>query len=255
MTSLRQNKTPAPSALPGGEATCLQTNGLPAERPSAVRERRRLCGETKLSLANGGALPRAILALCILLLGACSPAPVPDVTYYRLPAAQPLTHAAKPLSSLPIEVETFRAEGLYAEQAVLYATTPDAGALRAYHYQLWSDPPSRHLQDRLTNRLRDSGISPLVSDRLPASVQALRVQGRILHYERVKSASGAVVASVAFEMRVEHSGGEPLLEQRYGAEQTAADDSMAGTVTAFGAAVDAAFAKFQGDLVDLAGAP
>ena len=201
------------------------------------------------------ALRSLLAAFCILLLSACSPAPVPDVTYYRLPVAQPPVHAAKPLSSLPIEVETFRAEGLYAEQAVLYAATPDAGALRAYHYQLWSDPPSRHLQDRLTSRLRDSGISPLVSDRLPASVRALRVQGRILRYERVKSANGAVVAAVAFEMRVEHSGGEPLLEQRYSAEQAASDDSMAGTVTAFGAAVDAAFAKFQGDLVGLAGAP
>ncbi len=203
----------------------------------------------------GRAWHHAALCLGALSLAACSPAPVPDVTYYRLPMAQPITHAATPLSSLPIEVETFRAEGLYAEQAVLYATTSDAGALRAYHYQLWSDPPSRHLQDRLVNRLRDGGVSPLVSDRLPASVQALRVQGRILRYERVKSAGGAVAASVAFEMRVEHGGGEPLLEQRYSAEQAAGDDSMAGTVAAFGGAVDAAFAKFQADLVGLAGAP
>lgn len=200
-------------------------------------------------------LRNATLGACILFLSACSPAPVPDVTYYRLPAAQPITRAAKPLSSLPIEVETFRAEGLYAEQAVLYATTPDAGALRAYHYQLWSDPPSRHLQDRLTNRLRDSGIAPLVSDRLPASVPALRVRGRILRYERVKAATGAAMAAVAFEMRVEQGGGEPLLEQRYSAEQPAPDDSMAATVAAFGGAVDAAFAKFQADLVGLEGSP
>jgi len=193
------------------------------------------------------------MVLGVLLLAACSPAPVPDVTYYRLPAAQPSAHVAKPLSSLPIEVETFRAEGLYAEQAVLYASTPDAGALRAYHYQLWSDPPSRHLQDRLTTRLRDSGIAPLVSDRLPASVPALRVRGRILRYERVRSDNGAVAAAVAFEMRVEQGGGEPLLEQRYSAEQAAADDSMAGTVNAFAGAVDAAFTKFQTDLVGLEG--
>lgn len=198
-------------------------------------------------------MARSAFAVCILGLSACSPAPVPDVTYYRLPAAQPITRVARALSSLPIEVATFRAEGLYAEQAVLYATTPDARALRAYHYQLWSDPPSRHLQDRLTIRLRDSGIAPLVSDRLPASVPALRVRGRILRYERVKTATGAVMASVAFEMRVEQGGGEPLLEQRYSAEQAAADDSMAGTVNAFGGAVDAAFTKFQADLIGLEG--
>ena len=192
------------------------------------------------------------LAAGTLLLGACSPPSVPDVTYFRMPAAAPLARAAKPMSVLPIEVETFRAEGLYAEQALIYATTTDAGALRAYHYQLWSDPPSRGLQERLTSRLRDSGIAPLVSDRLPASVQALRVQGRILRYERVQQAQG-VIAAVAFEMRVEQESGEPLLEQTYAAEQAVTGDTMAATVQAFGVAVDAAFAKFQTDLIALEG--
>jgi uncharacterized lipoprotein YmbA len=195
-----------------------------------------------------------VLAAATLLLGACAPPSVPDVTYFRLPTAAPLARAAKPMSVLPIEVETFRAEGLYAEQALIYATTADAGALRAYHYQMWSDPPSRGLQERLTSRLRDSGIAPLVSDRLPASVEALRVQGRILRYERVPQAQG-VIAAVAFEMRVEQGSGEPLLEQTYAAEQVATGDTMAATVQAFGMAVDTAFAKFQTDLIALEGGP
>lgn len=194
-----------------------------------------------------------LLTVALLVLGACSPPSVPDVTYFRLPPPAPRQPAAKPISVLPIEVETFRAEGLYAEQAVLYATTPDAGALRAYHYQLWTDPPSRGLQERLTERLRAGGIAPLVSDHLPASVAALRVRGRILRYERVKNEGGGAKASVAFEMRVEQGSGEPLLEQSYSAEQSATDESMSGTVTAFGAAVDAAFAKFENDLIALQG--
>jgi uncharacterized lipoprotein YmbA len=195
---------------------------------------------------------RPAFLLVTLLLAACSPPSVPDVTYYRMPPAAAHVRLEKPISVLPIEVETFRAEGLYAEQAVLYATTPDAGALRAYHYQLWSDPPSRALQERLTNRLRDSGISPLVSDRLPASVLALRVEGRILRFERVKTDKG-VVASVAFAMRVEHGTGEPLLEHNYAAEQVASDESMAATVIAFAAAVDVTFAKFETDFIALQG--
>ncbi|MGH8123340.1 MAG: ABC-type transport auxiliary lipoprotein family protein [Rudaea sp.] len=192
------------------------------------------------------------LAAGMLLLDACSLPNVPDVTYFHLPAAAPQVRAAKPLSVLPIEVQTFRAEGVYAEQAMIYATTADAGALRAYHYQLWSDPPSRSLQERLTAQLRASGIAPLVSDRLPASVEALRVKGRIVRYERVPQAQGAI-AVVAFEMRVEQDTGEPLLEQTYAAEQAATDDTMAATVQAFGTAVDAAFAKFQADLIALEG--
>ena len=193
-----------------------------------------------------------VLGACVLLLAACSPPTVPDVTYYQLPLAAPQPRLQKPLTVLPVEVATFRAEGVYAEQSVLYATTPDAGALRAYHYQLWSDPPSRGLQARLTNRLREAGVSALVTDRLPASVQSLRIRGRILHYERVPQAQGAV-AQVELEMRVEQDSGEPLLEQSYRIEQAASGETMAATAQAFGAAVDAVFAKFQADLVALEG--
>jgi len=198
---------------------------------------------------------RTMLAIiAIALLAACSPAAVPEVTYFRLPPPTPLPHADKPLSSLPIEVAVFRGEGVYAEQALIYATTPQAGALRAYHYQLWSDPPSRGLQARLTMMLRDSGISPLVTDRLPASNQALRVRGSIVRYDRIKHDQGYEVA-VAFEMRVEQDSGEPVIEQTYAAQALAADATMEGSVRAFGTAVDEAFAKFYTDLAALTKEP
>ena len=191
---------------------------------------------------------RAIVTIiAMLLLAACSPASVPDVTYFRLPPPSALPHADKPLSALPIEVEVFSGEGIYAEQALIYATTPEASALRTYHYQLWSDPPSRALQARLTAMLRDSGISPLVTDRLPASNQALRIHGSILRYERVKRDAGYVV-EVAFGMRVEQDNGEPVIEQTYSAQAPASDASMTASVQAFGIAVDQAFAKFYADL-------
>ncbi|MDR3389286.1 MAG: ABC-type transport auxiliary lipoprotein family protein [Rudaea sp.] len=193
---------------------------------------------------------QVLTALSLLALAACSPPAVPDVTYYRLPAPAPLPHADKPLSLLPVEVEVFSGEGIYAEQALIYSTTPDAGALRTYHYQLWSTPPSRDMQTRLTLMLRDSGIATLVTDRLPASTQALRVHGRILRYERLKRDAGFEVA-VAFEMRVEQDNGEPVIEQTYAAQAAAADASIDGTVRAFGAAVDQAFARFYGDLAAL----
>jgi uncharacterized lipoprotein YmbA len=188
--------------------------------------------------------------VAITLLAACSPAAVPDVTYFRLPPPTPLPHADKPLSALPIEVAVFAGEGVYAEQALIYSLTSDAGALRTYHYQLWSDPPSRDLQTRLTTMLRDSGIALLVTNRLPASDQALRVRGSILRYERIKRDQGYDVA-VAFEMRVEQDSGEPLIEQTYTAQVAAADATMAASVRAFGTAVDQAFAKFYGDLAAL----
>ncbi|HET7776979.1 MAG TPA: hypothetical protein VFL07_00365, partial [Rudaea sp.] len=88
----------------------------------------------------------AVLAVFMLTLAGCSPPPVPDVTYFRLPTPAALPHADKPLSLLPIEVEVFGAEGVYAEQSLIYAVAADGNALRTYHYQLWSDPPSHALQ-------------------------------------------------------------------------------------------------------------
>ena len=191
-----------------------------------------------------------VTILAIALLAACSPATVPDVTYFRLPAPTPLPHADKPLSSLPIEIAVFSGDGVYAEQALIYSTTAEAGALRTYHYQLWSNPPSRDLQARLTTMLRDSGIATLVTNRLPASNQALRVRGNILRYERIKRDQGYEVA-VAFEMRVEQDSGEPVIEQTYAAQAAATDASIEASVRAFGTAVDQAFAKFYGDLAAL----
>jgi uncharacterized lipoprotein YmbA len=191
-----------------------------------------------------------VLALLATLLCACSSPAVPDVTYFQLPQAKTLPHAEKPLTLLPIEVEGFIGEGIYADQALLYATSPDAGALRAYHYQVWSRSPSRGLQDRLVEVLRASGISPLVTDRLPASTQALRVHGSIVHYERIKRDTGFVVL-VSLRMRVDQEQGEPLLEHVYSAEVTASDVKMEATVSAFGAAIDQAFAGFYQDLAAL----
>ena len=195
-------------------------------------------------------MKKLLAAIALFALSACSAPSVPDVTYFRLPPPAALPHADKPLTSLPIEVQTFHADGIYAEEALIYAGDPQSTSLRTYHYQLWSDPPSRGLQGRLTKMLRDSGISLLVTDTLPASTQALRVQGRITSYERVQN-GGAYSARVGLEMRVEQDSGEPVLEQTYNADVTAADATIGATVQAFGAAVDQALAKFYNDLASL----
>jgi len=193
---------------------------------------------------------RILPMLLATMLAACSSPSVPDVTYFRLPPPKALPHADKPLSLLPIEVEVFTGEGIYAEQAMLYATTADASSLRAYHYQVWSEPPSQALQARLVEALRESGISALVTDRLPASTQALRIHGELVRYERIKRDSGFVV-DVALHMRVDQDQGEPLLEKTYHAEVPASDVKMEATVNAFGAAIDQVFAAFYADLAAL----
>lgn len=193
-----------------------------------------------------------ILACLCAVLAACSPPSVPDVNYFRMPPPTPLPHAGKPLTTLPIVVSVFSGEGIYSEQALIYATTPDASSLRTYHYQLWSDPPTRGLQSRLTQMLRASGIAPFVTERLPASDPALRVHATIERYDRINRDNGYVV-DVAFEIRVEQGAGEPVIEKTYRAEAAASDGTIASTVRAFGVAVDQSFAKFYSDLAALGG--
>jgi cholesterol transport system auxiliary component len=195
---------------------------------------------------------KLVAAVVVIALAGCSPPPVPDVTYFRLPAPTALPHADKPLTLLPIEVELFGAEGVYAEQSLIYTVAADGNALRTYHYQLWSDPPSHALQARLVVMLRASGISGLVTDRLPASTQALRVHGTIRRYERSGN-NGAYTVSVAVQMRVEQDSGEPLVEQDYHAEVPAADATLDASVKAFGSAVDQVLTAFYRDLVALEG--
>ncbi|HET7064517.1 MAG TPA: ABC-type transport auxiliary lipoprotein family protein [Rudaea sp.] len=204
------------------------------------------------SMRLGSMKLAATLIACAVALAGCSPPPVPDITYFRLPAPAALPHADKPLSLLPIEVEVFGAEGVYAEQSLIYTVAADGNALRTYHYQLWSDPPAHALQSRLVVMLRESGISGLVTDRLPASTQALRIHGTIRRYERSGN-GGTYTVSVAIEMRVEQDSGEPLIEQDYHAEVLAADATLDATAKAFGSAVDKVFAAFYRDLVALEG--
>lgn len=179
--------------------------------------------------------------LAALLLAGCESAPVPDMTWYRLPEpVLPPARAAR--FELPIDVVVFSADGLYADQALIYALDSEAYALRTYHYQQWSDPPSRMLQRRLIRVLRGIDASPQVSDRLPASAGALRISGLIKRFERVQD-NGAVRVEVSLQMRVEHLG-ELLAEDVYSSSVPAAGSDIPATVQAFGTALDQINAAF-----------
>lgn len=191
-----------------------------------------------------------IFALLAPLLAACASAPgIPDTVYHRLPEAE-IVMLPRPLSEQPLLVEAFLADGLHSDQALIYSTDPEGRSLKAYHYQRWIDPPSRMLQRRLIQSLRDSGAAAVVTDRLAARVDALRIQGRIGAFERLQLADGWQVR-VALSLRAEHSGADlPLLMKDYRVQLAAGGDSMADTTRSAGAAVDQIFAQFLRDLAE-----
>ena len=75
---------------------------------------------------NARSIAHAVFALiATVALAACSAPTVPDFTYYRLPRPEPLEAAPKPLFG-DIVVDVFAADGLYGDQALIYATDPGA---------------------------------------------------------------------------------------------------------------------------------
>jgi uncharacterized lipoprotein YmbA len=189
------------------------------------------------------------LALCTAIaLAGCGAPTVPDFTYFRLPPAPSLEHADTPLFHGALVVDAFSADGLYADQALIYALDPGAQQLRQYHYQLWTDPPVRILQRRLIIQLREADAATEVTDELPASQPAIRISGIILRFDRVPTASGGWNAIVALKLRADARDGTPFVDDYYHAEVAAAGVDMKATVDAYGAALDTIYTQFLRDL-------
>ncbi|MBK7146741.1 MAG: membrane integrity-associated transporter subunit PqiC [Xanthomonadales bacterium] len=192
-----------------------------------------------------------LLAFALALLGACAAPAVPDQSYFRMPAvAAAATMRTTPVSTLPIVVEPFRANGVYNDQSILYALKPE-GSIKAYHYQLWDEAPSLLLQRRLVATLRARRSAELVTDRLPAALPAMRIGGSVEQFERVRGGSGWS-ARVRLELRVERdTQAAPLLLKTYAAEVAAKSDTIESSVRAFAQAIDACHAEFANDLTSL----
>jgi cholesterol transport system auxiliary component len=191
--------------------------------------------------------PVAAMLIAVIALTACGVPAVPDFTYFRLPRPAPLEVAPAPLFG-DVVVDVFGADGLYADQALVYAIDPEAQQLRQYHYQLWTDPPTRVLQRRLIVELRDAKIAGQVTDALPASHPAVRISGVILRFDRAPDGSGGFNATVALKLRADDNNGTPMIEDYYRAELPTGGTDMKATVDAYGAALDQVFAQFYADL-------
>lgn len=194
-------------------------------------------------------LRAAPVAALAAMLGACASTPgIPDTVYYRLPPLAPIEATPTPAVKQPVVVETLLADGLHSDQAIIYSTDPDAARLKAYHYQLWVDPPVRLLQRRLIATLRQGNVSRIVTDRLPTQIDVLRVEGRLERFERIQTARGWKVA-VGLSLRADLRDGKPPLVLREYVEEAVVDgDSVRESVVAIGAALDRLYAEFVRDL-------
>lgn len=192
----------------------------------------------------------AVIVALALSLASCGSQPVPDVAYYVLPPAKDVVALEAPAFSTPVLVDVFLADGLHGEQAILYSTKPGSN-IRAYHYQLWNDPPARLVQRRLIKRLRDANVSPLVTDRVPSGLSILHINGYVNRFERINTGT-TWAAAIDIDLRVDSGDDQlPLLLKTYAAQVDADTDTMQGTVRAFTRALDQVLAEFTEDLSTL----
>lgn len=186
-----------------------------------------------------------------LLLSACVSAPsIPETTWHRLPAAADVAPISHP-SAVPVAVHRFEADGLYADQALLYALDAKAQQLRAYHYHQWIDPPGTLLQRRWIGVLQQAQAASQIVERSQAGSEAWQLRGRIERWERVPTAAGDWQVQVALELRLQRGRDMPLLRKHYSEVQTANDASLEASVQAMGEALDRIQAAFLADLTPL----
>lgn len=191
----------------------------------------------------------ALIASALLVVACGHVANVPDHSYFRMPKPRVLPVSDEQAFDKPIVVGLFAADGLYADRALVYAVDVEARELRQYHYQLWTDPPTRLLQRRLLVELREAAIAPLVTDELAASQEASRISGVILRFDRVPTPQGGFLAAVALKLRADRPDGTPFIDEVYRADVPADGKSLGATVDALAEAVDDIFAEFHRDLV------
>ncbi len=191
---------------------------------------------------------RNFVLVATLTVAGCSAAPVPEIRYYRMPDVAAIPARAAPVFEVPVVVDALLADGLHAQQAMLYQTTP-GGAVRTYHYQLWNDPPGRLLQRRLVRHLRAARIAPVIADRLPARIDQVRITGLVERFERVRTDTGWA-AAVRLELRADTSDSQlPAVIGNYEAVVPANGETMQATVRAFATATDEVLARFIDELV------
>ncbi len=178
-----------------------------------------------------------ILALSLWLSACGSAPPAPIDRFYRL---QPVVVPSSSGKALPVTLQPFRGESLYAERPVVYVQTASPRQLRQYHYHLWLYPPAQIVQENLVASM---GAFLDLSGREKA-VAAL--EGRVIAFERVTDgASSRAVAMLELHLVAD---GKVLAGRRYQAEQRAGDESMDSFVAAMEQALARIYAEFLEDV-------
>ena len=190
---------------------------------------------------------KVCLVLILMSLMSCGEAPpVPNDHFYRLTISSASMDKRR-LTDGPIYIESFFAEGLYNDRALLFSNDEHASDLQQHHYYYWYTSPPRLLHDYLVQFMRNADVSPLIVDESGMRGN-LRITGKVVEFERRQTTAGTT-ANVALELRLDNPDGNlPLLLRQYRASVDITGKDMAAVITGFNIAVDRIYREFLEDL-------
>lgn len=185
--------------------------------------------------------------LLLLLLGCQAAAPVPVDRYFRLTVLQSKV-GTPPLLKDNLYVAPLRADGPYAERAMLFASAQQPRELQQYHYQHWSEPPAVLLQEHLRASLEAMALAPLVSDVAFGEGVNYLLNGKILRLEKLAE-NGQAKAVVGLRLTLQKKKPFALmLERTYSAEELFGDGNQNAYVAATEVALQRIYASFRADV-------
>lgn len=185
----------------------------------------------------------AALAL-VLALTACSAAPVPHETFYRLESnATAAPFATPPLPGV-LEVDRVETEGVLSERAMAYLSGP--GALQRFTYDLWTEAPGLLMQDQLTRALQQAhAATTIVTPDLRVPPDWI-LRTKLLRFELLPAES-----KVAVRLRVaivSARSGKLALQQDYSAQAPTTGNTPQAAAPTMGKAVSEILTHLVEDL-------
>ncbi len=187
-----------------------------------------------------------MLGVSAAALAACSSAPVPTDSYYRLtPSGAISPRGSGPLKGIA-EVTPIRGEGVVNARALLFRKS--TSQLQQYSYHFWADAPAAMLQRALVDALRAARTFDTVAMPEMKLNRDYEVMGSLRKLENdISQGGGRAVVEMELGLR-KVSGNKVLLLKVYTGDVAAAGSDMPAVVAAFSTAVGQILGQFVAEL-------
>jgi 2'-5' RNA ligase len=190
----------------------------------------------------------APLLLAAALLAACAGDPVPVERFYRPPLEAPAARAPLPLR---VVIESFDAEGLYADRALVFRNAD--GVYEQFHYHSWIEAPGMLLRDALADYLRAAFGAEHVFTPEARVEGDVRVRARLRRLEELHDAA-APRAAFGLEAVVSDRDDQFLGLVKFDDSQACAGAAPGACQAAFAELIERSFAQLA-DLLDAKARP